>query len=158
MSENQECLLVKDSDAEENPPLSGMIVRDRRLVPIYPTSEMRYPPIIVALSRDLEFNLSIRRRGTWYPIAPSASKRDSTSCHFSSNFRESVASSPVGGERASELITRSVSLPSSQRDITRTWKGAVRNGPARRAVGYFYLNGDAREKDLALVLLCERSV
>jgi len=64
----------------------------------------------------------------------------------------------VGGERASELITRSVSLPSSQRDITRTWKGAVRNGPARRAVGYFYLNGDAREKDSALVLLCERSV
>lgn len=77
---------------EENPPLSGMIVRDRRLVPIYPTSGMRYPPIIVALSRDLEFNLSIRRRGTWYPIAPSVSKRDSTSRHFSSNFRESVAS------------------------------------------------------------------
>lgn len=85
---------VKDSDVaeEENLPLSGMIVRDRRLVPIYPTSGMRYPPIIVALSRDLESNLSIRWKGTWYPIAPSASERDSTSRHFSSNFHESVAS------------------------------------------------------------------
>lgn len=85
---------VKDSDAaeKENLPLSGMIVRDRRLVPIYPTSGMRYPPIIVALSRDLESNLSIRWKGTWYPIAPSASERDSTSRHFSSNFHESVAS------------------------------------------------------------------
>lgn len=132
-----------------------MIIRDRRLEPIYSTSGMRYPPIIVALSRDLEFNLSIRRRGTWYPIAPSASERDSISRHFSSNFRESVASAV--GRRTGELITRSVSLPSSRRDTTRTWKGAVRNmsGETHRRL---FLSQRRREKRTRLMLLCERSV
>lgn len=125
-----------------------MIVRDRRLVPIYPTSGMRYPPIIVALSRDLESNLSIRRKGTWYPIAPSASERDSTSRHFSSNFRESVASARWW--RTSEWAYYTKCFPSVfsawyYPDVERSCK--KRAGKTR--LWLFLSLGDAREKNSA---------
>lgn len=117
---------------------SGLIIRNRRLVDS--TSGIRYPPIIVALSRDLKFNLSIRRSGTWYPIAPNASERSSLSRHFSSNFRESAAL--LVEWRASLLYeVFPFRLPGAI-------SGAVersRKKQAGRTVGYFYSNGDERK-------------
>lgn len=67
------------------------------------------------------------------------------------NCRGSVANAVL--ERASELITPSVSLPSSQRDTTRTWRGAVKKrADETRTAGYFYL-AETGKKDAARVTL-----
>lgn len=115
---------------------------------------MRYPPIIVALSRDLEFNLSIRRSGTWYPIAPSASERDSISRYFPSNFRESVASA-VG--RATGLLHEVFPFRLPGVILPGRGKEPVRNMPGETHRRLF-LSQRRREKRTRLVLLCERNV
>jgi len=59
-----------------------------------------------------------------------------------------------------ELITPSVSLPSSRRDSTRTWKEAVRNMPGETHRRLF-LSQRRREKRMRFMLPCkvrERSV
>jgi hypothetical protein len=106
-SENQRRLdrflgITTRAERRDLPRLSGRSFVIDVLVAVYPTSGMRYPAIMVAHSRDLEFNLSIRaarERGTRLHRLPRNEIRP-----LSGSFLETSANRSPRDERRASLL------------------------------------------------------
>lgn len=166
---------TRPKERENLPHLSGMIVRDRRLVPICPTSGMRYPPIIVALTRSRiqPIDQTEPERGTRLHRVPRNEIRPLAT------FPPTSANRSLRRDRASLLhrVFPFRLLSPSVMPARKGWQDDVRNVSRRekdrqgaagagkgRSVGYYYHDGNwrgrenDREKRTRLVLLRERGV